>query len=173
LKKIIITGANGVGKSHFATELSLARPEIPVISFDAIKLLTDWQKRPSSEVNAALVQEIEKEAWILEGGPSLLVRALEKADALVWLDPPEGLRVWRLATRPWKFFGTTRPELPSGNVEWPSQQYKFAIRSLGNRSKFRTHISKFFHGADGLKKWRCRNEKDRIAVAAEWAKAAI
>lgn len=173
MKKIIITGANGVGKSHFAAKLALARPEVPVISFDAVKLLTDWQQRSSSEIDAALARELEQEAWILEGGPSLLFQAVEKADALVWLDPPEHVRVWRLATRPWKFFGTTRPELPSGNVDWPWQQYKFALRSLKNGSKFRTYISKVFHSAEGLKKWRCRNENDRVAVVTEWAKATI
>lgn len=169
LKKIIITGANGVGKSHFATKLALARPEVPVISFDAIKLRTDWQQRPRSEIEAILTTELEKDSWILEGGPSLLVQAIRKADALVWLDPPEHIRTWQLAKRPWKFFGKTRPELPSGNVDWPWQQYKFALRSLRNRSKFRSYIAEVFDNADALQKWRCRNKTDRIAVISKWA----
>lgn len=89
MRKIIVTGANGVGKSCFASELSLARPEIPVINFDAIKLGTGWQRRARPEISAALALELKKEAWILEGGPSLLSQAVSQADALVWLDPPE------------------------------------------------------------------------------------
>ncbi|WP_227271402.1 P-loop NTPase family protein [Roseobacter weihaiensis] len=173
MKKIIITGANGVGKSHFGAKLALVRPEIPVISFDAIKLRTDWQQRPRPEIDAALARELEKEAWILEGGPSLLSQAVGKADALVWLDPPEHIRAWQLAKRPWKYLGETRPELPAGNVDWPWQQYKFALRSLRNRSKFRTYISEVYCRADGLQKWRCRNEKDRIAVVTKWAKTPV
>ena len=168
MKKIIITGANGVGKSHFATRLAAARPEIPVLSFDAIKLQTGWQQRPRSTVDAALAKELEREAWILEGGPSLLFQAVGKADALVWLDPPEHVRAWQLATRPLKYIGRTRPELPPGNIDWPWQQYKFALRSLKNRAKFRTHISEIFRSADGLQKWRCRDENDRIAVLDSW-----
>ena len=171
LKKVIITGANGVGKSHFARKLASARPDVPIISFDAIKLKTNWQQRPRAEIDVALAEELKKEAWILEGGPSLLPQAVEKADALVWLDPPEHVRAWQLAKRPWKHFGYTRPELPPGNIDWPFQQYRFALRSLRNRSKFHTYISDVFSGLDRLQKWRCRNENDRIAVVSYWAKA--
>jgi adenylate kinase family enzyme len=173
LKRIIITGANGVGKSHFANELALARPEIPVISFDALKLRTNWQRRPRSEIDAALATVLEKGAWIVEGGPSLLSLAVEKADALVWLDPPEYLRAWHLAARPWKNFGKTRPELPAGNVDWPWQQYNFALRSLKNRTKFRSYISEVFQTADGLQKWRCRDANERGVVVAKWAGSAV
>lgn len=169
MKRIIITGANGVGKSHLAARLASVRPEIPVVSFDAIKLRTDWQQKPRPEIDAALAAEIEKDAWILEGGPSLLFQAVGKADALIWLDPPEHVRMWRLAKRPWKSFGKTRPELPDGNVDWPLQQYKFALRSLRNRSKFRSYISEVFESAEGIQKWRCRNEKDRASVINQWA----
>lgn len=169
LKKVIITGANGVGKSHFAARLALARPEVPVISFDAIKLQKDWRQRQRAEIDTALAGALEKEAWILEGGPSLLAQALEKADVLVWLDPPEFVRAWQLATRPWKHRGKTRPELPPGNIDWPLQQYKFAFRSLKNKSKFHTYISEVFSDADGLRKWRCRNKSDRVAFVAKWA----
>ncbi|WP_299613640.1 DNA topology modulation protein FlaR [uncultured Tateyamaria sp.] len=169
MKKIIITGANGVGKSHFAKRLALVRPDVPVVSFDAIKLRTGWRKRPRFETDAALASKLEQDAWILEGGPSLLAQAVAKADALVWLDPPEHVRGWQLATRPWKHCGRTRPELPPGNVDWPWQQYRFALRSLRNRSKFHSYISEVFRNADGLKKWRCRDESDRIAVVHAWS----
>lgn len=171
MKKVIVIGANGVGKSHFAAKLALARPEVPVISFDAIKLEKNWRQRPRAEIDAALLRELERETWILEGGPSLLSQAVAKADALVWLDPPEYVRVWQLAKRPWQHLGKTRPELPPGNIDWPWQQYKFALRSLRNRSKFRMNISEVFSSADRLQKWQCRNESDRIAVVTKWAKA--
>ena len=171
LDKIIITGANGVGKSHFAARLAVVRPDVPVVSFDSIKLRTNWEQRPRAEIDAALAIEIGKPAWILEGGPSLLFQAVERAHALIWLDPPEHTRALQLATRPWKFLGKTRPELPAGNVDWPLQQYRFALRSLRNRSKFRAYISEVFENADGIQKWRCRNVTDRNAVIKEWAQS--
>ena len=173
MKKVIVTGANGVGKSHFAAELACARPEIPVVSFDAIKLRSGWQQRTRAEIEAALKQEIAHEAWILEGGPSLLFHAIDQADAVVWLDPPEHVRAWQLAKRPWQYFGKTRPELPPGNVDWPWQQYKFALASLKKRAKFREQISAAFRDANGIHTWRCRTENDRRDVVNEWANALI
>ena len=171
MKKLVITGANGVGKSHFASQLSLARPEIAVISFDAIKLQRNWQMRSQAEIDAALRTELEKEAWIIEGGPSLMSRAVEKADALVWLDPPEYVRAWQLASRPWRHIGKTRPELPPGNVDWPMRQYSFALRSLMKGVKFRAYISEAFSAVENIQKWRCRNEIDRKVFVAKWANA--
>ncbi|MEP0960314.1 MAG: DNA topology modulation protein FlaR [Roseobacter sp.] len=171
MKKIIVTGANGVGKSNFANKLAIVRPEIPTISFDAIKLKTRWRQRPRDEIDADLARELEKDAWILEGGPSLLFQAIDKADALIWLDPPEHVRAWQLATRPWKNFGRTRPEIPPGNIDWPWQQYKFAVASLKNRSKFRTYISEVYQTADRVQKWHCRNKIDRDAMVVKWANA--
>lgn len=172
LEKVIITGANGVGKSHFAARLASVRPDVPVVSFDAIKLKTDWRQRPRAEIDAALAIEIRQPTWILEGGPSLLLQSVGKADALIWLDPPEYLRAWQLAIRPWKFLGKTRGELPAGNVDWPLQQYRFALRSLKSRSRFRSSISEVFENTSGIQKWRCRSERDRNAVVNHWAKCA-
>ena len=120
-----------------------------------------------------MAREIDKDAWILEGGPSLLPLAIGKAEALVWLDPPERVRAWQLLTRPLKFLGQTRPELPPGNVDWPWQQYKFALRSLGNRRQFHEAILGAFGGAEGLKKWRCRSERDRADVIETWTSGSL
>lgn len=165
---MIITGANGVGKSHLAARLALVRPDVPVVSFDAIKLRTNWQQRPRQDIEQALTAEMQREKWILEGGPSILPCSVEKADALIWLDPPESLRALRLAIRPWKFIGKNRPELPGGNVDWPLQQYAFALRSLRKGKKLRRYIADVFDRAEHLRKWRCRNETDITQVVEQW-----
>lgn len=171
MRKIIVTGANGVGKTHFASELSSVRPNVPVVSLDALKLSTNWKRRPRTEVLAALESALEKDAWILEGGPSLLLAAIDKADALVWLDPPELLRAWRLAKRPWFSFARTRPELPAGNVDWPWQQYVFGLRSLRKGAQFRSYVAGVFSTASELRKWHCRNQDDRQVVLRHWAES--
>ncbi len=139
------------------------------MSFDSIKLTTNWVQKPRAEIDAALAGVLAQPAWILEGGPSLLKQALPVADGLVWLDPPEALRAWRLIKRPWGSMGRTREELPDGNVDWPWQQYRFAFRSLRKGAKFRGKISEAFDAAEGLEKWRCRKEVDRSAVLEVWS----
>lgn len=169
MKKIIVTGANGAGKSHFAAQLASVRPGVPALSFDAIKLRTGWEQRPKSETEVRLAAEIRRDSWILEGGPSLLPLAMEHADGLIWLDPPEYLRAWRLALRPLSSWGRTRPELPPGNIDWPIQQYTFALRSLRRGRQTRANLSAIVDAAQGLRIWRCRSEKDRRAVIDHWA----
>jgi adenylate kinase family enzyme len=168
LRKLIITGPNGAGKSRLAARLAQAHPEMPIVSFDAMKLTSEWRQRPRSEVDADLSQAIQRDNWILEGGPSLLPHAIRHADSVMWLDPPEWLRAWRLAIRPLRNMGRTRPELPEGNIDWPWEQYKFAIRSLTNRHRFQKAISAQLAAAQGIRVWRIRNAIDLASAIDEW-----
>ncbi|MFS8185061.1 DNA topology modulation protein FlaR [Pseudovibrio denitrificans] len=168
MRKLIVTGANGAGKSFVAARLSAVRPEIPLISFDKIKLTSDWQQRPRAEIEQDLEQVIAKEAWILEGGPSLLAHALPKADAVIWLDPPVILRAWRLLVRPWQNRGKTRAELPDGNFDWPVQQYRFAFRSLRNNSSFRGKILTHLETVSAQRIWHCRTQEDIEIALNSW-----
>ncbi|WP_222403325.1 DNA topology modulation protein FlaR [Rhizobium leguminosarum] len=168
VQRLIVTGPNGAGKSYLAALLAAARPDVPVVSFDAIKLASNWNRRPQAEINAELLKVVQGDAWILEGGPSLLPYAIKHADGVMWLEPSEWLRAWRLAIRPLRSVGRTRPELPQGNVDWPWDQYKFAIRSLRNRTKFRTSISRQLAATEGLRVWHIRNARDLASALDEW-----
>ncbi len=176
VQRLIVTGANGAGKSHVAARLSAERPDIPLVSFDSIKLLEGWRQRPRPEIDAKLSRVVAGEAWILEGGPSLLRQALPRAQAVLWLDPPEVARAWRLMIRPWRTLGRTRPELPEGNPDWPLQQYRFAIRSLRNGARFRRTVADALDGANVLEGdmvlWQCRTARQVDAAIHAWGRAA-
>ena len=168
--RLIVTGANGAGKSHLAARLRALRPEIPVISFDALKLKRNWAQRPRADIETDLKQAIAGKAWVLEGGPSLLPKALIHADAIIWLDPPEHLRALRLLARPWRNRGKTRPELPAGNDDWPAEQYMFALRSLVAGRKFRRGIAESLGKVEGLTIWHCRTQIQIEAAITAWLK---
>ncbi len=168
MQRLIVTGANGAGKSHVAARLAALRPDVPLVSFDAIKLQGDWQQRPRAEIDRDLAQVVARDAWILEGGPSLLTMALPRAEAVLWLDPPESTRALRLLRRPWRHLGQTRPELPDGNRDWPLQQYRFALRSLRKGAAFRRSISEALEGAE-VALWRCRSDPEVVRAAEVWA----
>ena len=168
LRKLIVTGANGSGKSHTAALLQNARPGIPLVSFDALKLMSDWKQHPRSKIDRRLSQAVATDAWIIEGGPSLLDLALPSADAVIWLDPSEFVRGWRLAVRPWLNFGKTRSELPKGNVDWPIQQYQFAFRSLQKRREIRGLIAAAFDGENTKRIWHCTNQRQVDIAVDEW-----
>ncbi|MBB95364.1 MAG: DNA topology modulation protein FlaR [Rhodobacteraceae bacterium] len=170
MQRLIVTGANGAGKSHVAARLSALRPDVPLVSFDAIKLLEGWQQRPRVEIEQDLEAAVAGPAWIIEGGPSLLPVALPRAEAVLWLDPPGAVRAGRLLLRPWRNLGRTRPELPKGNRDWPIHQYRFALRSLRKGAVFRQSIAAAVAGAGHVAVWRCRTAADTRAALDAWAR---
>lgn len=171
MRRLVVTGANGSGKSHVASRLHLVRPDAPLVSYDALRLERDWQCRSRTEIDRALASVLAKDAWILEGGPSLLERALPRADAVIWLDPPEWIRAWRLLIRPWRNLGKTRPELPPGNREWPIRQSRFALQSLRKRSAFRASILQGLKHHGTTRVWHCRTGDDVEAAVLWWRDA--
>ncbi|MEM8850713.1 MAG: DNA topology modulation protein FlaR [Pseudomonadota bacterium] len=172
MHRLIITGANGAGKSHLARILGQIRPDIPVISYDALRVTKNWIKRPADETAVDMARQLDAPSWILEGGPSLLRQALPLADGLVWLDPPLTLRAWRLVLRPWQHRGHTRPELPAGNADWPLQQYRFALNSLRRDAVFRNEITARLAEAGNRTVWHCRTRRDVTKLRQAWTEAA-
>ncbi|TAY98650.1 hypothetical protein [Rhizobium leguminosarum] len=75
VQRLIVTGPNGAGKSYLAALLAAARPDVPVVSFDAIKLASNWHRRPQAEIDAELLKVVssEPDLWVCPhraGGPS-------------------------------------------------------------------------------------------------------
>ena len=79
---------------------------------------------------------------MLEGGPSILMpEVLARADLVVWLDMPAGLRFWRILRRSLRYAGRVRPGHPPGNRDWPGlRQWRFAWRALTASGQFRAAV---------------------------------
>ncbi|MEL6744715.1 MAG: DNA topology modulation protein FlaR, partial [Pseudomonadota bacterium] len=155
ISRVIITGANGAGKSWFAGTLAARRQDIKIISYDAVRLTQNWVKRPDEAVAQTMSDITGRDHWVVEGGPSLLYHALDRAQGVVWLDPYPWTRAGRLARRPWLNLGRTRSELPDGNVDWPIQQYRFALRSLAKGRQMRAAITADLRRTPPQVLWHC------------------
>ncbi len=148
IRRMVVVGANGAGKTWFATRLA-GRMSAAPIHKDALALTTGWQRRPGSDVQAAIVARIKADDWVLEGGPSILsAEVLARADLVIWLDLPARLRFWRILRRSLRYAGRTRPELPAGNRDWPGlRQWRFAWHALRAGDQFTAMITKALHGS--------------------------
>jgi adenylate kinase family enzyme len=117
LRRIMIVGQPGSGKSRLARRLGEASG-LPVIHIDRIHWQAGWVERSKAEKTRLCLEAEAGERWIFEGGHSVTWPSrLARADLLVWIDRPVGLRLWRVVQRALTQLGQTRPDMADGCPE--------------------------------------------------------
>ena len=99
---------------------------LPVHHMDLIHWQPGWQERPQAE-KIALAHAIEDSAeWIFEGGLSATYdHRAARADRVIWLDLPVGLRLWRVTRRSLTGWGRVRPDMQDNCRENPLRLPEF------------------------------------------------
>ena len=99
MKKVVIIGLPGSGKSTFAIELG-KKLNIAVHHLDKFKFLEDGTKRDSKEYQAIEDELVSGESWIIEGcALSTLENRFSKADTVFYFDLPRVTCIWRVFKR--------------------------------------------------------------------------
>jgi adenylate kinase family enzyme len=111
VKRIMIVGQPGSGKSRLAQALG-EKTGLPVIHIDKIHWQPGWVERSKDEKTRLCREAEQGENWIFEGGYSVTWPSrLGRADMLVWVDRPVGIRLWRVLKRAVVGLGRTRPDM--------------------------------------------------------------
>lgn len=114
LCRIMIVGGPGSGKSWVALRLSEISG-LPVFHMDHIHWLSDWVERERLEKDMLTREVHARQHWIFEGGHSrTYAERAARADLLVWLDLPVGLRIRRVLWRALRHHGRVRPDMAPG-----------------------------------------------------------
>lgn len=122
MKRIVIIGSGGAGKSTFARRLSKANG-IEVIHLDKIYWQPNWIKPNKQEWRANLANlVVEKDSWIMDGNydSSLEIR-LDKCDTVIFLEMPRTICLYRVLKRVIKYRYTSRPDMADGcheKMDW-------------------------------------------------------
>ncbi len=147
MKRIAIVGQPGSGKSTLALQLA-ARTGLPVFHMDHIHWKAGWQERDRDEKLALARDILRRDTWIFEGGFSKInADRLERADLLIWLDLPFGLRAWRVLKRTTYWFGRMRPDMQRDCREGLNPEMLRFFRYIWNtrrsgREKIATSLSR-------------------------------
>ena len=120
-QRTAVVGASGSGKTTLARALA-QRLGARHIEFDSLYWEANWQPAPVDVFRARVEPALARPAWVTDGNYSK-VRDLvwRRATALVWLDYPLPLVLWRLARRTLTR-AVTREPLWNNNRERLSEQ---------------------------------------------------
>ena len=111
MRRIMIIGGSGSGKSTLARRVG-DHLNLPVIHMDKLFWEPGWIMADEDVFLARVEHEIAQPAWVMDGNYSRTwPNRIRRADAVIFLDLPGGLRLWRVLSRTVLEYGETRPDL--------------------------------------------------------------
>jgi adenylate kinase family enzyme len=114
MKKVLVIGSGGAGKSTFARELGTLL-DIDVIHLDALYWHPGWVETPRTEWRKVIEGLVRRDAWIIDGNYSnTLDFRLEACDTVIFLDMARFICLWRVLARAILYRGRVRPDMAEG-----------------------------------------------------------
>lgn len=114
MRKVLVIGSSGAGKSVFAARLA-ERTGLPLIHLDAIYWAPGWVKTPKEAWARTVDELLARDAWILDGNyAGTLDRRLAACDTVVFVDLPRAVCLWRAVKRRIVHHRRSRPDMTAG-----------------------------------------------------------
>lgn len=117
MKRIVIIGCSGSGKSTFSRKLQQLKGN-PLYHLDKLFWLPDWELRSAEEQDRIQKGLVQEDKWIIDGNyqRSLPIR-LERADTIFLFDYPRRVCLYRAMKRIVSNRKRTRPDMGEGCPE--------------------------------------------------------
>jgi len=117
MKRVLVLGNSGSGKSSFAEELA-DKLGIPCIHLDSHYWKPNWNPTPKEEWPSMVRQLIAEDKWVMDGNYSTtLEERIQRADTAIYLRVNRLVAFWRVIRRRIAHRGKVRAELPEGCYE--------------------------------------------------------
>jgi adenylate kinase family enzyme len=135
MKKIIVIGSGGAGKSTFSKRLGNAL-NIEVIHLDALYWKPNWEKTPRDEWTEIVRNLLERDSWVMDGnfGGTREMR-LKACDMVIFFDLPRRICLYRVLKRFFLYRGKTRPEMADSCNEKIDLEFISWIWNYPNRNR--------------------------------------
>ena len=126
MKRILIIGNAGAGKSTFARALS-QKLQLPLIHLDRLYWQGNWEHCSREEFNIVLQQELEKDCWIIDGNFNrTMPHRLSYCDTVFFFDLPTITCLWGITRRIFQHYGKTRQDM-GGNCPERFDRQKWSL----------------------------------------------
>jgi adenylate kinase family enzyme len=118
MKRILVIGSSGAGKSTFSRRLHEATG-LKLIHLDKIYWKPNWvETTDKSEWRRTLAEVLKGDEWIIDGNyGSTLEMRLERCDTAILLDLPNYICTWRVFKRSVIYRRRKRPDMAEGCAE--------------------------------------------------------
>ena len=114
MKKVVVIGSGGSGKSTFSRRLCEITG-LPVVHLDRLFWHPSWTRTPEDEWREVVKRETEKPEWIMDGnfGGTRAMR-MQAADTIIMLDLPRWVCMYRILKRILLYRRNSRPDMAEG-----------------------------------------------------------
>lgn len=147
MKKIIIIGCSGSGKSRLARALG-EKLDLTVVHLDRLWWKPGWENVSMEEFDARLERALALDSWIIDGNYSrTMERRLQKCDTIVYLDFDRWTCLWGMLQRVLGHYGKVRPDMSDGcpeRFDWEFIKWIWNFNK-NNRVQTYTWIAKTKH----------------------------
>lgn len=135
MRKVLVIGSGGAGKSTFARRLGKLL-DIEVIHLDALYWNAGWVETPKPVWAKRVAELVERDAWIMDGNYSgTFDIRLKACDAVVFLDMPRLLCLWRVLKRLMIYRNRTRPDMAEGCGEKLNWEFLLWVWNYPKRTR--------------------------------------
>ena len=111
MKRILVIGGNGSGKSTFSKKLG-EKTGLPVVHLDKIFWRGNWEYISREEFDVLLENELKKEEWIIDGNfERTLEERMKFCDTVFYFDFSTVQCLFGVTERVLKNYGKTREEV--------------------------------------------------------------
>lgn len=140
MQKILIIGSPGSGKSTFSKRLG-KKLNIPAIHLDCLWLKEGWKERTRKEFDALLINELEKDKWIIDGNYQRTIELrLKYADTVIFFDYNRFLCLWRVLKRVITNHGKCRDDVAKGcpeRFDWEFLKYVYKFNDKQRKDVYK------------------------------------
>jgi len=137
MKRILIIGSGGAGKSTLARRLG-EKTGIEVVHLDRLYWKPGWVETDKGEWAAIVRRATERDSWIMDGnfGGTFDIRA-SACDTIIYLQIPRLRCLYRVLKRRFTYRGTHRPDMAPGCHEKVDPEFLLWIWNYPKKAKYR------------------------------------
>ena len=117
MRKVLVIGPGGAGKSTLATELGELL-NIEVLHLDKFYWQPGWIETPKDEWLETVEELVRRDSWVMDGNYSGTLDVRYKAcDTIIFMDMPRTICLWRVLKRAIRYRQNRRPDMAEGCPE--------------------------------------------------------